>query len=339
MAWQSIEGHDDIVQHFARAEQRGRLGHAYLFVGPSGVGKRHFAEKLAQTLLCEDRDRSVFEPCGRCTACLQVTAQSHADLIRIGRSSDQNELPIETIRQLIHDLGFKPARGRYKVAIVDDADDMNQSSANCFLKCLEEPPPRSLILLIGTSPEHQLATIRSRCQTIRFNPLPAAVVARQLQQSGIVADPAQADRLAAMSGGSLERARALADPELWDFRTQLARTLADGQPNLLALGESVSALVEAAGKETVEKRARAKLLFGMGVELFHLALRRSACASIPIEDESIVNAAGQLAERYSAESLIASIEHCLEADYRIDRMGSVPLVVEAWVDAIARRPS
>jgi DNA polymerase-3 subunit delta' len=333
----NLEGHDEVIQYFRQAVERGRLGHAYLLVGPKGVGKRRFAEALAQTLLCENRTGAQFDPCGTCPACHQVLAETHPDLIQLGRRPDEHELPIETIRQVIHDLGFKPDRGRYKVAIVDDADDMNQASANCFLKCLEEPPPRSLILLIGTSADLQLATIRSRCQVVRFQPLPAAVVARVLVRSGVVADPAEADRLAAMSGGSLERARGLAEPALRSFRTELARTLGSGRVEPLRLAESVNTLIDAAGKESAEKRARAKLLFGMAAELFHTGLRSAVQARTQSSDSTFEPLVEPIAKNRSAESLVSLIERCLEADDHIDRMGSVPLVVGAWADAMGMK--
>src|SRR5205807_4346929 len=129
--------------------------------GPSGVGKRLFAEELAKALLCESPNRPRLEACDRCPACLQVAAGTHPDYFVAGRPEESLELPIDVVRELCHSLGLKPARGHGKVAIVDDADDLNDAAANCFLKTLEEPPPRSVLLLIGTSAERQLPTIVS----------------------------------------------------------------------------------------------------------------------------------------------------------------------------------
>jgi DNA polymerase-3 subunit delta' len=307
-----------------------------LLIGPSGVGKRLFAQKLAQTLLCEDRPESDFNPCGQCAGCAQTQAGSHPDLMQLGRLADKHELTIEVIRQVLHDLGFKPDRGRYKIAIIDDADDMNPESANCFLKCLEEPPPRSLLLLIGTSPDQQLATIRSRCQVVRFQSLPTSVVSRVLLQTGVVSDAAHATRLAAMSGGSLERARGFADPDLWNFRTELANSLAARRVDSFRLAESMNALIEAAGKESIEKRTRAKLLLGMAAEFLDSSLRASVGAGRTDTDSTTATATEQLASHRCPETIANLIERCLQADYHIDRMGSVPLVVEAWADEMGR---
>jgi DNA polymerase-3 subunit delta' len=334
--WQGIEGHDDVVNAFRQAIERGRLGHAYMLIGPHGIGKRRFALALAQTLLCENRPCDRFEACGTCSSCVHVRAETHPDLIQIGRRADEHELPIETIRQTIHDLGFKPDRGRYKIAVIDDADDMNQESANCFLKCLEEPPPRSLLLLIGTSPELQLATIRSRCQMVRFQALPASAIARALLSSGVATDAAHAERLAALSGGSLERARGFADPALCTFREQLARELAAQQVNSVRIAESMNELIEAAGKESPAKRTRAKLLLGMAAELLHASMRQSCGARARAGEQAGQAFVDQIASSRSPEHIANGIERCLAADYRIDRMGNVPLVVEAWADEMAR---
>src|SRR5262249_2000128 len=158
---------------------------------------------------------------------------------------DRVEFPIDTIRQLIADLGLKPARGGYKIAIVDDADDFNLESANAFLKTLEEPPPRSLLLLIATDPQQQLSTIQSRCQVIRFAPLPTDVVSELLRQQGTAAD--QAEPLARISGGSLGHALELADPALWDFRRELVVELVQAKAEPVNLAKRWYRFVEEVG--------------------------------------------------------------------------------------------
>ncbi len=334
--WQSIEGHDEVVQAIRQAWERGRLGHAYLLVGPSGVGKRLFARTLAQTLLCEGRPERAFDPCGDCPACTQVKAGSHADLIQQGREADSAEFKIAAMRQVIRDLGLKPDRGRYKIAIIDDADDLNEESANCFLKSLEEPPARSLLMLVATSPDRQLPTIRSRCQVLRFRPLDASVVARVLIQSGAVSDPAEADRVAAISNGSIERARALADPDLARFRTFLWNSLAAAQPDMISLADAMNVLVEGAGKENARKRLMAKLLMESAADFLHSCLRVSVGAPAPTAPVAAREAIAQFAARRSPEAIANQIERCLIADYQVDRNASLPLVIEAWADDVTK---
>src|SRR4029078_2428636 len=102
-------------------------------------------------------------------------------------------------------IALKPYSGRRKVAIIDDADYLNKEGANCLLKTLEEPPPDSLLILIGTSEQRQLPTIRSRCQIVRFQPRAEGDVAELLVAHGLCADPAIARAAAAHADGSLER--------------------------------------------------------------------------------------------------------------------------------------
>src|SRR5947209_7538445 len=134
VSWERVRGREAQVEAFDRIVRRGRLGHAYLFAGPQGVGKHLFALELAKALLCEAPARPRLEACDRCPACALVAAGTHPDLFAIGRPEESLELPIEVVRELCHGLGLKPARGRGKVAIVDDADDLNDAAANCFLK-------------------------------------------------------------------------------------------------------------------------------------------------------------------------------------------------------------
>src|SRR5207245_1529352 len=152
-------------------------------------------------------------------------AGTHPDLTIAGRPEESLELPISVIREFCHRLALKPARGRGKVAILDDADDLNEEAANCFLKTLEEPPPRSVLLLIGTSAERQLPTIVSRCQVVAFPPLSEELV-RELVLAQGVEDESLLRRIVPLSGGSPGQALALADPALWEFRRSLLEALA-----------------------------------------------------------------------------------------------------------------
>src|SRR6516164_3341001 len=190
-----------MVRAFDHARKRGRLAHAYLFCGPPGVGKRLFANELAKALLCENPPGAQLEACDRCPACHQVEAGTHPDFFAAGRPEENLEIPIELVRELCRSFSLKAARGRGKVALLDDADDLNEYSANCFLKTLEEPPAGAVLILIGTRPDRQLPTIVSRCQVVRFAPLPQPLVAALLREQG-VEDQALVERLARLSGGS-----------------------------------------------------------------------------------------------------------------------------------------
>ena len=241
----------------AAALERGRLASTFLFVGPAGVGKRAFALKLAQALLCGERPAVLLDPCERCPACVQVAAGTHPDLEVVSKPPDKSFIPVAAFigdkehrmhEGLCHKISLKPFLGGRKIAIVDDADDLNQEAANCLLKTLEEPPPRSVLILIGTSADKQLPTIRSRAQLIRFRPLPEEVVVQLLLDQKIVTDPAEARRLAAQSGGSVRRANEMADPDLWTFRANLLSAVARPLDSA-GLARATSEFVDEAGKE------------------------------------------------------------------------------------------
>src|SRR5262249_29498504 len=158
--------HDALVEGFRRAVARGRLAHAYLFTGPVGVGKRLFAVELAKALLCDNTTEGGLQACDRCPSCVQVEAGTRPEFFSAVRPPEALEFPIDLMRELCQSFALKSARGRGKVILLDNADDLNEEAANCFLKTLEEPPPRSVLTLIGSTPDRQLQTIVSRCQVI-----------------------------------------------------------------------------------------------------------------------------------------------------------------------------
>jgi DNA polymerase-3 subunit delta' len=336
MSWKRVRGHDALVEAFDRVVQRGRLAHAYVFTGPPGVGKRLFAEELAKALLCESPAGTRLEACDRCPSCLQMVAGSHPDFFVAGRPEDSLELPIEIIRELCHSFSLKSARGRGKVAILDDADDLNDHAANCFLKTLEEPPPRSVLLLIGTSPNRQLPTILSRCQIVRFAPLPEALVAEQLRAGGLE-DASLVERLARMSGGSPGQARALADPALWAFRRTLLQHLVQVPCDTVALARAWMQFVEEAGKEAGAQRRRAALLLGLLIEFLNAALTRSLGGTPKLAEPDDLRVLEELVKRSDAEQLLGVLERCLETEVQIDRRVQLVLLVEALVDGLGQK--
>jgi len=157
MSWDRIRGHDEARQTFQTAWARARLGQAYLFVGPDGVGKRLFARELAKALLCE-HPPAPLTACDRCPSCAQVEAGTHPDVFTIRTPEGKHELPIDEMRAFCGRMAMKPSRGSRKVGIVEDADDFNDASANCFLKTLEEPPPGSLLILLATGSARRIWT-------------------------------------------------------------------------------------------------------------------------------------------------------------------------------------
>ena len=337
MPWHSIRGHDRVVETLRQSLAQGRFPHALLFVGPEGVGKHAFALTLAQALLCERVAETEFDPCGVCPGCLQVKAGTHPDVLEVARPEEKHELPIKVIRDLCLDLGLKPMHGTRRIAIVDDADDLNDEAANAFLKTLEEPPPGSVLILIGTSAELQLATILSRCRIVRFDPLPAAELAAVLLEQGITTDPVEAERLGQLGEGSVSRARGLANPDLEHFRRALIDDLAGPRgfdPTALAL--RIGAFVKEAGKESVDQRGRARLLVGELARFFRGLLWQTAGLTPPSPDPQDRRAIADLAERLEPEDALILADRCLEADYQIQRKAYMPLILESLLHDLGK---
>ena len=126
----------------------------------------------------------MLQPCGQCPACIQIDAGTYPDYFYARRPDDAADFPVDLMRDLCKSFSLKSARGRGKVVVLDDVDDLNEESANCFLKTLEEPPPRSVLILIGSSAERQLTTIVSRCQVVRSRAAVAFVGRGNLANTG-----------------------------------------------------------------------------------------------------------------------------------------------------------
>jgi DNA polymerase-3 subunit delta' len=308
-----------------------------LFTGPEGIGKRTFAVALAQALLCERSEPTRLDPCGKCPSCLQVEADTHPDVLFVRRPEERQDLPIAVIRKLCLDLGMKPMRGSRRVAIVDDADELNEEAANAFLKTLEEPPPGSVLILIGTAAELQLDTIVSRCRVVRFDPLPESELALLLRDQGLAESPADAARLARMGEGSVTRARGLANPELTAFRRELIDAVcAPTGFDAPGLGRKLDAFAREAGKESVQHRARASFLVGELAWLFRGTLWQTAGVEPPAGDSHDRRAIASLGARLEPEDFFILADRCLTADYHISRNVNLAAVFDSLMYDLGR---
>lgn len=218
MSLADVKHQDLAMASLRRALSTQQVPHAWLFAGPDGVGKELAALGLAQALLCPEQP---FVGCGTCAACQRVVKRSHPDLTWLmpedelvrralaGRSdftgTPSRDIRIEQVRRLQDRLAFRPLEGRYKVALIITAHAMNPNAQNALLKTLEEPPRDTVLVLVSSSPDKLLPTIRSRCAKANFGPLPAPFIASTLQQLKKL-DQAVAEHVATMAGGSLARA-------------------------------------------------------------------------------------------------------------------------------------
>jgi len=185
-----------------------RVAHAYLFFGEDRIGKRLAALRFAQAINCEiDYGPGGPDACGACRSCRQIEARTHPDFLLIEPDQEQAnpQIKIEQIRELEQQLVYHPLVGRRKVCLIDEADRMTPGAANALLKTLEEPPDHSLLLLITSRPSALLATVRSRCQGIRFVAPARADVETALKTTRRI-PPADARFLAMVTQGRIGQA-------------------------------------------------------------------------------------------------------------------------------------
>jgi len=182
-------GHEKIWNFLLQSAAKNRLAHAYLFIGAQGVGKKTVALEFVKNLLCENKSGGGRIEHGVCKNCRRIEQNQHPDvlflnsgdnikdkLINTDNAERNSEIKIEQIRQLQRQISLSPFCAPRKVIIIDEADRMSLEAANCLLKTLEEPPQKSLLILISSNSQRILPTIVSRCQLIKFLPVKNSLI-------------------------------------------------------------------------------------------------------------------------------------------------------------------
>jgi DNA polymerase III subunit gamma/tau len=219
--WDEVVGQEHVKDVLRPALERARIGHAYLFSGPRGVGKTTTARLIAMTVNCQDSSGAT-KPCGKCDACRTVMAGRHPDVLEIDAASNNS---VDDVRDLREKVALQPMLGDKKVYILDEAHMMSKSAFNALLKTLEEPPSHAVFILATTEPERLPPTILSRCQHYRFRRLSVPEIAGKLQKTcdaeGVTAAPEALNLMARAADGAMR-----------DGESLLERMLASGEPAL-----------------------------------------------------------------------------------------------------------
>ena len=205
-----LVGQTHVSRTLKNAVEQNRLAHAYLFVGPRGVGKTSTARILAKSLNCVKGP--TVTPCGVCDNCREIAAGNSLDVIEIDGASNNS---VEDVRQLRDNVRYAPANGRYKIYLIDEVHMLSQAAFNALLKTLEEPPPHVKFIFATTEPQKVLPTILSRCQRFDLHRIPANLIAQHLQfiagKEKITLEPAAAHAIARGAEGGLRDAESMLD--------------------------------------------------------------------------------------------------------------------------------
>lgn len=233
MSFKDIKGQDKPIQILKEHIRRSRLSKSYLFIGPDGVGKKLVAKTLAKALNCENGDvTSPLDSCDSCTSCLKIEKNQHPDVYLIDASTpldfsqdqtdntDSSAIKIGHIRQLQKDISLKPYEAKLKVFIIDNCHNLTAAASNALLKILEEPPDKSLIIMISAKSSLLFKTIISRCQVLRFLPLARSELEDILRKDYSL-DKGLAHFLAYFCEGRLGEALALKDTDIMQDKNRL----------------------------------------------------------------------------------------------------------------------
>jgi DNA polymerase-3 subunit delta' len=349
-----VLGHERVKPILARALERDRVPPAVLLTGPDGVGKKTLALAVAQALLCERAPRP--EACGECRTCQRVAAglaaleslrqradrrpdedvwrnfRLHPDLVlaegwwltKTGRPRAEPEIRVDQVRELIGEIAGAPFEARRRAFVIDDAHTMNEAAQNALLKSLEEPPPRSHVLLVSSAPLGLRQTIRSRCQTLRFGPLPRNVVASILRERASLSEE-EARLRAGVAGGSVGAGLALESESYRRMRDALV-SLLESLDGLDATGRMQAA------QELEQFDSPAALLTTLRSLLRDVAAARSGGALV---NEDLADRLAALGRGPLAERAVALAERSGAARAALRGFANKLLTFDVLVDALA----
>jgi len=345
-----IIGQDQVVTPLKRAIELNRVMHAYIFSGPRGVGKTTAARVLAKALNCEKGPTT--KPCNECDVCREIMEGSSLDVIEIDGASNRG---INEIRELREHIGFAPAKGRYKVYIIDEVHMLTKEAFNALLKTLEEPPKHVIFIFATTDPQQIPQTILSRCQHFRFRRMPANIIVTNLKMIAknekISYEEEALYMIAKAADGALRDAQRIFDQSVTYVKgKKLTANIAAemlGEIDFEVLNSLTDAIVKKdlkAAVETVEK------VFEAGVDLKHflkdfIELLRNVLIIKTVNSKEIIeqgeeeyNYLKEMSGKMAREEILYMLQKAIETEQLVDRSSIPNIVLETTVIDMVLRP-
>lgn len=320
-AFDGVIGQEPAVGIFRKAIESKRVAHTYLFTGPEGVGKLHFAVALARLLMCDKNTG-----CGQCRACRWIDQQTHPNLRVIDVPEGKQSIPIDIVREVEEEMALKPFMPGYRIFIFNNADRMEEEAGNALLKSLEEPTKNCIIILITAHPESILPTVVSRCQVIRFYAIPQDRLEKFFMDR-LKINQVNARLLAYLSDGSIGNGIRLHSGSLLEQRKWLidnlhsASSFRETAESVLGYAKSDKASRETE-RERIIQQFKAIGLFLRDVLLSHYI------NDAPIINYDKITDIKQWHKRTKPESVRLAIEELLAAEQYIRLNINLTLVTE-----------
>ena len=317
MLFEDIYGNEPQKDYLKNAVMENRVGHSYIFSGIEGIGKKKFALMFSALINCTTGNLIKTGKCD-CTSCRKISKLIHPDVTLLEYPEEKN-IKVEQIRKDIEErIYLSPFESKFKIFIVDDAERMNFNAQNAFLKTLEEPPSYSVIILITSSINFIVPTIRSRCQIVNFKGLSGEAIKSTLTEKGGLT-PEEADIALRLSGGSIGRAVSLNSEQL-NFRKELITRLLDISPHEPS---KISELYEFTGIDKKNGQGNIKNV----LDIISYCLRDLVLLKLNAGPDQIINTDlhGKLkkhAEEKTIDMLLRNIEQLGDTWYAVSRLNN-----------------
>ncbi len=326
----AIRNQETAVRRLTGLLRSGNIPHAFLFTGIDGIGKKKTALTFAGALNCQRVDeQGVAEddavvPCGKCRPCKKIASGHHPDIIVV--APEKSRIKIAAIRDLGRMLAVKPYEARQRVVIIDQAQAMNPKAGNALLKLLEEPPRKTFLILTAGNTYSLLSTVVSRCQQVKFKPIPEHSVVTHLEKKGVPHE--EAAILGKLANGSFGKADSLADTDWVNRRQWILQVIEPQDAGKKDSGQAVRSL---AFSEILARDREAILdtLEFMKSWFRDLAVVRADSDRVVNKDQ--LDRIRQTARRYRTPRLLSKIDVLEAAQKNIEANANIRLTLDVMM--------